>query len=341
MIALREVTKRFGATLALDSVSLDVPPGATHVLLGSSGSGKSTVLRLILGLAAPDAGTVVVDGVTVDAGSRDRLVARMGYVVQDGGLYPHLTAVDNVTLAADAQGWPRGRIAARVAELAGMAGLDAATLGRYPRELSGGQRQRVGLMRALMLDPPVLLLDEPLGALDPIVRAELQDQLGRLFATPRQDRGAGDPRHPRGGAARPDHHPDDRGPRRPARHLRGPGRAAGRSVRDPVPHRPDAGHPGRAGPLSDAGSRAARWPCSRPSCRPARAAEGVIRVGSKSFTESYILAEVVAQVIEQAGEARAERRVGLGGTGLTQRALESGGHRRLSRVHRARSPASS
>jgi osmoprotectant transport system ATP-binding protein len=119
----------------------------------------------------------------VDAGSRDRLVARMGYVVQDGGLYPHLTAVDNVTLAADAQGWPHGRIDARVAELAGMAGLDAATLGRYPRELSGGQRQRVGLMRALMLDPPVLLLDEPLGALDPIVRAELQDQLGHLFAT--------------------------------------------------------------------------------------------------------------------------------------------------------------
>ena len=182
MIALRDVTKRFGATVALDSVSLDVPPGATHVLLGSSGSGKSTVLRLILGLAAPDEGTVVVDGVVVDAGSRDRLVARMGYVVQDGGLYPHLTSVDNVTLAASAQGWPRARVDARVAELAGMAGLDAATLGRYPRELSGGQRQRVGLMRALMLDPPVLLLDEPLGALDPIVRAELQDQLGTLFA---------------------------------------------------------------------------------------------------------------------------------------------------------------
>ena len=182
MIALRDVTKRFGATVALDSVSLDVPPGATHVLLGSSGSGKSTVLRLILGLAAPDAGTVAVDGVVVDAHSRDRLVARMGYVVQDGGLYPHLTAVDNVTLAAAAHGWPRARVDARVAELAGMAGLDAATLGRYPRELSGGQRQRVGLMRALMLDPPVLLLDEPLGALDPIVRAELQDQLGTLFA---------------------------------------------------------------------------------------------------------------------------------------------------------------
>jgi osmoprotectant transport system ATP-binding protein len=182
MIALREVTKRFGATVALDAVSLEVRPGATHVLLGSSGSGKSTVLRLILGLAAPDAGAVLVDGTRVDAATRDGLVARMGYVVQDGGLYPHLTSFDNVALAAEAQRWPRARIAARVAELADMVGLDAPTLGRHPRELSGGQRQRVGLMRALMLDPPILLLDEPLGALDPIVRAELQDQLERLFA---------------------------------------------------------------------------------------------------------------------------------------------------------------
>ncbi len=182
MLALREVTKRFGATLALDAVSIEVRPGDTHGLLGSSGSGKSTVLRLILGLTAPDAGTVRVDGQSVEAATRDALVARMGYVVQDGGLYPHLTCFDNAALAAEAHRWPRPRIAERVAELADMAGLDAAMLRRYPRELSGGQRQRVGLMRALMLDPPILLLDEPLGALDPIVRAELQDQLGRLFA---------------------------------------------------------------------------------------------------------------------------------------------------------------
>ena len=179
---MREVTVRFGDAIALDRVSIAIATGARHVLLGSSGSGKSTVLRLILGLVAPDTGRVLVDDTHVDAETRARLVRRMGYVVQDGGLYPHLTAADNVALAAEAERWERAKIRARVAELAVMAGLDERVLRRYPRELSGGERQRVGLMRALMLDPPILLLDEPLGALDPIVRAELQDQLGQLFA---------------------------------------------------------------------------------------------------------------------------------------------------------------
>ena len=186
MIAVRGVSKRYGATVALDDVSLEAGPGATHVLLGSSGSGKSTLLRVILGLVSPDSGEVLVDDLPVTPATRRHLVGRVGYVVQEGGLYPHLTAHANAALPAEAVGWSRERVAKRVATLAELVGFDDGVLNRYPGQLSGGQRQRVGLMRALVLDPPLLIFDEPLGALDPIVRADLQTELRRIFTTLRK-----------------------------------------------------------------------------------------------------------------------------------------------------------
>jgi osmoprotectant transport system ATP-binding protein len=181
MIELRGVRKSFGGRQILQPTDLIVAAGSTTVLLGPSGCGKSTLLRLMLGLLWSDSGTVTVEGRPLTPDDVLAVRRRMGYVVQDGGLFPHLTASANVSLVARHLGWLRPRISDRLGELAALVRLPGESLDRYPAQLSGGQRQRVGLMRALMLDPAVLLFDEPLGALDPLVRAELQTDLRDIF----------------------------------------------------------------------------------------------------------------------------------------------------------------
>ncbi len=183
MLELQGVSKTYGQAQALHPLDLTLPVGKTTVLIGPSGCGKSTLIRLMIGLLWPDSGTVRFEGMPVTPATALALRRRMGYVIQDGGLFPHLSARANVTLMARYLGWDGPRIEARLRELIDLTRFPAEGLSRFPAQLSGGQRQRVSLMRALMLNPDVLLLDEPLGALDPMIRSELQNDLRQIFQT--------------------------------------------------------------------------------------------------------------------------------------------------------------
>jgi osmoprotectant transport system ATP-binding protein len=174
---INDILKR----LIVSRITLEIPEGESIVLLGRSGSGKTTLLKLINGMLLPTQGEVLVEGRSTRDWDLIRLRRGIGYVIQDAGLFPHYTVAENVALVPNLESWDACRTAARVGELLTLVGLDPGEFAhRHPRELSGGQRQRVGVARALAADPPILLMDEPFGALDPVTRAELQREFSAL-----------------------------------------------------------------------------------------------------------------------------------------------------------------
>ena len=183
-IRLDQITKRFDGTAepAVDNLTLDVPRGSVVSLIGPSGCGKTTTLRIINRLIEPTSGSIEIDGEDVTARPVAELRRDIGYVIQQVGLFPHRTVAQNIATVPRTLGWDKSRTQDRIHELSVLVGLDEHMLDRYPDELSGGQQQRVGVARALAADPPVLLMDEPFGAVDPIVRSRLQDELLDLQA---------------------------------------------------------------------------------------------------------------------------------------------------------------
>jgi osmoprotectant transport system ATP-binding protein len=181
-VEFRHVDLRIGDRAILNDLTLSIETGETLVLLGRSGSGKTTALRLINGMILPSAGEVRVDDKSTAEWDLVRLRRGNGYVIQEGGLFPHFTVARNIGLVPRLEGWPEGKIAARVSEMLERVSLPADFAQRFPHQLSGGQRQRVGVARALAADPKILLFDEPFGALDPVTRLELQREFLRLRA---------------------------------------------------------------------------------------------------------------------------------------------------------------
>ncbi|QIG39910.1 ATP-binding cassette domain-containing protein [Microbacterium sp. 4R-513] len=180
-IEFRSVTKRFDeGTVAVDDFTLTIPAHKTTVLVGSSGCGKTTLLRMINRLVEPTSGDIRIDGESIMTRSPVALRRGIGYVLQNAGLLPHFSVIDNVATVPVLTGVPRKAARERAAELLDVVGLDRSLADRYPSQLSGGQQQRVGVARALAMDPNILLMDEPFGAVDPIVRKELQTEIRRL-----------------------------------------------------------------------------------------------------------------------------------------------------------------
>jgi len=181
MLVLEHISKAFDGRMVLSDVSLSVPRGATCALIGSSGSGKTTLLRITLRLIALDQGSVKINDQQLTDFDAEAWADQIGYVPQDGGLFPHLTGRQNVALVPRLRHWPQDRIEARLAELQRLVAIETPVLQRYPQQMSGGQKQRVAIMRAAMMDPAVLLLDEPMAALDPLIRSSLQQELKLIF----------------------------------------------------------------------------------------------------------------------------------------------------------------